>query len=130
VGEPQRADGQRGATVVEFLGVTVLVAVALTVLLQLAMWLWTRNVVVNAVDEGARVAAESGREIGAGADRTRSVLHDGLGGSAARFEVAGMQAGDAVVIRARGVAPSFVPFLPALTVESEGRALDEDAAVP
>jgi hypothetical protein len=115
---------------VEFLGVTVLVAFALTVLLQLAMWLWTRNVVVNAVDEGARVAAESGREIGAGADRTRSVLHDGLGGSAARFEVAGMQDGGAVVIRARGVAPSFVPFLPALTVESEGRALDEDAAVP
>jgi hypothetical protein len=130
VGEPHDKDGQRGATVVEFLGVTVLVAFALTVLLQLAMWLWTRNVVVNAVDEGARLAAESGRAIGAGEDRARSVLHDGLGGSAGRFEVGAVQDGGTVVVRARGVAPSFVPFLPALTVESEGRALDEDAAGP
>lgn len=119
-----------GATLVEFLGVTVLVALAVTVLLQMAIWLWTRNVVVNAVDEGARSAAESGRSIRTGEDRTRSVLRDGLGPTAARFGVIAEQAGSTVVVHARGVVPSFVPFLPALSVTAAGRALDEDAAAP
>lgn len=125
-----RTGPETGATVVEFLGVLLLVAVALMVLVQLSVWLWARNVAVNAVDEGARVAAESGRPVGEGAARARSVLRDGLGVTSDRFEVDAGQDGDEIVVRARGVAPSFVPFLPAFAVASEGRALDEDAAVP
>lgn len=125
-----RADTESGATVVEFLGVLIVVALALMVLVQLSVWLWARDVVVNAVDEGARLAAESGRPVGEGAARARSVLRDGLGGTAGRFDVAAAQDGDTVVVRARGVVPSFVPFLPPFTIGSEGRALDEDSAVP
>ena len=116
----------RGATVVEFLGVMLLVAVALLVLIQFSFWVWTRNVVVNATDEGARAAAESGRTPADGEARTRAVLHDGLGGGAARFRVNASAVGDAVVIRSEGRAPRIVPFLPEFTVDAEARAFDED----
>jgi Flp pilus assembly protein TadG len=119
-------DRERGATVVEFLGVTLLLAAAIMVLLQMAVWVWCRNVVVNAADEGARTAAERGRPLGDGEARTRSVLHDGLGGSADRFDVRAAQDGGAVVVVARGEAPQIVPFLPSFTVHAEARALDED----
>ena len=102
---------ERGTTIVEFLGVTLLVAAAVMVLLQMALWVWCRNVTVNAADEGARTAAELGRPLADGEARTRSVLHDGLGGSAARFAVHAAQDGDAVVV-----------------VAHRGRA--EDRAVP
>jgi Flp pilus assembly protein TadG len=117
----------RGATVVEFLGVALLVAAALMVLLQMALWVWARNVAVNAADEGARTAAEQGRPLIDGEARTVSVLHDGLGESARRFEVHVVQSGDAVVVVATGVAPKIVPFLPSFTVRAEARAFDEDA---
>jgi hypothetical protein len=121
---------ERGTTVVEFLGVTLLVAMALLVLLQMALWVWCRNVTVNAADEGARTAAEIGRPLADGEARTRSVLHDGLGGAAARFAVQAAQEGDAVVVVASGVAPKVVPFLPSFTVRAEARAFDEDGAQP
>src|SRR3954447_24541956 len=121
---------QQGTTIVEFLGVTLLVGAAVMVLLQLALWVWCRNVTVNAADEGARTAAELGRPLADGAARTRSVLHDGLGGTAARFAVRAVQGGDAVVVVATGAAPRIVPFLPSFTVHAEARALDEDTAAP
>ncbi len=124
-GEPRRRS-HRGATVVEFLGVMLLASVALLVLIQLSFWVWARNVAVNATDEGARAAAESGRSPADGEARTRAVLHDGLGGAAARFRVGAAAVGDAVVVRAEGRAPRIVPFLPELTIDAEARAFDED----
>jgi hypothetical protein len=115
---------------VEFLGVLLLAVVALMVILQMSLWLWARNVAVNAADEGARTAAEMGRPLTDGSARTRAVLHDGLGGASSRFAVAATQEGDAVVVRTRGVAPSIVPFLPPFTIDSEARAFDEDAVAP
>jgi len=115
-----------GATVVEFLGVMVLAVVGLMVLIQASLWVWTRNVVVNAADEGARVAAEAGRPLGVGTDRTHSVLHDGLAGGADRFAVMTEQDGDSVVVAVRGEAVRIVPFLPAFEVTARARAYDED----
>jgi hypothetical protein len=120
------ADRERGATVVEFLGVTLLVAVAVMVLLQMAVWVWCRNVAVNAADEGARTAAEQGRPLTDGEVRTRAVLRDGLGASGTRFEVHAGQDAETVVVVASGDAPRLVPFLPSFTVHAEARALDED----
>ena len=119
-----------GATVVEFLGVMLLATVALMVLMQAALWIWARNVTMNAADEGARVAAESGRPLGDGAARVRSVLHDGLGVRASAFAVEVAQDGDTVVVRTRGRAPQIVPFLAPLDVSAEARAFDEDEALP
>jgi hypothetical protein len=119
-------DGERGATVVEFLGVVLLATAAFLTLLQMALWLWTRNVAVNAADEGARLAAESGRRLGEGEERARAVLGDGLGATGRRFVVGATQDGDAVVVRAEGAAPRVVPFLPAFTVTARARMFDED----
>ena len=114
---------------VEFLGVMLLTVAALMVLIQMSLWLWARNVTMNAADEGARAAAEMGRPLTDGEMRTRSVLHDGLGGTANRFRVAAAQDGDTVVVRAVGVAPRVVPFLPAFEISVDARAFDEDEAL-
>jgi hypothetical protein len=121
---------ERGSSIVEFLAVTVLVAFALLVLLQMALWLWARDVTVDAADEGARTAAEVGRPLTDGTSRARTVLHDGLGGAAARFAIDAHQDGDAVVVEAAGPAPRVVPFLPDFVVHATARALDEDAPSP
>ena len=125
----RRQDPERGATVVEFLGVMLLIVAGLMVVIQMAVWIWTRNVTINAADEGARAAAEAGRPLGDGATRTRSVLHDGLGGAAASFQIEAGQDRDTVVVRANGVAPRIVPFLPEFAVSAEARAFDEDEAL-
>ena len=114
----------------EFLGVMMLAVMALMVLMQMALWVWARNVAVNAADEGARTAAEVGRPLADGEARTRSVLHDGLGGSADRYRIGAAQDGRTVVVRATGRAPQIVPFLPTFDVSVEARAFDEDEALP
>ena len=124
-----RHDLEVGTTVVEFLGVMVLIVAGLMVVIQMSVWIWARNITMNAADEGARTAAEAGRPLADGAARTRSVLHDGLGGAAGAFQIATGQDGDTVVVRASGVAPRIVPFLPAFVVSSEARAFDEDEAL-
>jgi hypothetical protein len=117
---------ERGATVVEFLGVTLLVVTALMGLAQMAVWVWSRNVAVSAVHEGARTAAETGRAPDDGAARARTLLSDGLGTSGRSFEVASTQVGDQVEVRVRGDAPAIVPFLPRFTIDVRADALDED----
>ncbi len=121
---------ERGTTVVETLAVMLLSVAALMVLIQMSLWVWARNVTVNAADEGARAAAEVGRPLAVGELRTRSVLHDGLGNAARNFQVVAEQNGDTVVVRASGVAPRIVPFLPSFTVSADARAFDEDGVVP
>src|SRR4051812_23160739 len=103
---------------------------ALMVLIQMSLWLWARNVTLNAADEGARAAPETGRPLAAGELRTRAVLADGLGRSARGFEVVASQDGDTVTVHARGVAPRIVPFLPSFTITADARAFDEDRVLP
>jgi len=121
-----RASGERGATVVEFLAVTILTVVCLLGIAQLAVWVWARNVAVTAVHEGARTAAETGRPLSDGSRRARDVLEDGLGSSSGSFTVDVAEDGGTVAVWARGTAPMIVPFLPAFPVEVEADAFDED----
>jgi hypothetical protein len=111
---------------IEFLAVTILTVVCLLAVVQMAVWVWARDVAVSAVHEGARTAAETGRPLDDGVVRTRAVLRDGLGSSGRSFEVEAAQQGDTVAIRARGTAPLIVPFLPRFDVEAEATAFDED----
>jgi hypothetical protein len=120
------ARGERGATVVEFLAVTILTVVCLLGVAQMAVWVWARNVAVTAVHEGARTAAETGRPLSDGSRRARDVLEDGLGASSGRFAVDVAEDGGTVAVRARGTAPVIVPFLPAFPVQVHADAFDED----
>ncbi len=115
---------------VEFLAVTILAVVCLLAVVQMAVWVWARNVAVTAVHEGARTAAEAGRPLGDGVVRTRAVLADGLGAGSRGFEVDIAQEGDTVAVRARGTAPLIVPFLPRFDVEVKATAFDEDEVLP
>ena len=111
---------------VEFLAVAVLVVASLLGLAQMAVWVWARGVAVSAAHEGARTAAEAGRSPDDGIARTRALLHDGLGGTADAFRVAGDEQGGVVAVAAVGRAPVIVPFLPEFTVEARATARDED----
>lgn len=121
---------ERGTVMVEFLAVTLLTVTCLLAVAQLALWVWARNVAVTAVHEGARTAAESGRSLGDGPDRARILLRDGLGASAAGFEVSAVQEVDEVAVRARGDAPQVLPFLPRFAIDVQAHAHDEDAVLP
>jgi hypothetical protein len=125
----RRGPGEAGATIVEFLAVTILTVVCLLGLAQMAVWVWARNVAVSAAHEGARTAAERGRSLGDGTVRTRAVLRDGIGGAAAGFAIETRQEGDAVTVEARGGAPVLVPFLPVFSFSVQASAFDEDVVL-
>jgi hypothetical protein len=114
---------------IEFLAVTILTVVCLLAVVQMAVWVWARNVAVSAVHEGARTAAETGRPLDDGIVRARSLLADGLGGSGRGFVVDVAQDGDTVAVRARGSAPLIIPFLPVFHVDVQATAFDEDEAL-
>ncbi|MGZ4691662.1 MAG: TadE family protein [Acidimicrobiia bacterium] len=123
------ARAETGATLIEFLAVTILSVVCLLAIAQMAVWVWARNVAVSAVHEGARTAAERGRPLEDGALRTRTLLHDGLWSSGAGFTVDVAEQSNTVAVRARGTAPSLIPFLPRFDVEVQATAFDEDAVL-
>lgn len=95
-------------------------------LVQLAVWVWARNVAVTAAYEGARTAAESQRDLEEGISKTQSVLHDGLGQRANLFEVQAAQEDEQIVVVTRGRAPRVVPFVPEFPINISATAFDED----
>ena len=111
---------------IEFLAVTILTVMCLLAVVQLAVWVWARNVAVSAVAEGARTAAETGRPLDDGVTRTRTLLHDGLGGSGRGFAVEAEEQAGTVAVRARGTAPVILPFLPRFDIQAQATAFDED----
>ncbi len=122
-----RASGEAGgATLVEFLAASLGAIAALLAVGQMAIWVWARNVAVTAAHEGARVAAESGRQLDEGSARAEALLRDGLGASASAFSVEIAQEGSVVGLEARGDAPRIVPFLPSFPIAARATAFDED----
>ena len=122
----------RGAAVVEFTLVSILLVSLFLMILQVGLVLHTRNVMVAAAQEGARLAANADRTEADGVARTREALRGSLGADLlARTEVApaGRSAtpgGAPVVgIRVSGPLPFlFVPVGP-LRITVTGHALDE-----
>lgn len=99
--------------------------------LQLALALHTRNVLVSAAQEGARYAANADRTPADGVERTRLAIAEALGGRlAGRMEVhplpAGSAAGAAVVgIEVTGPLPLVLLPATPLRVTVQGHALEE-----
>ena len=125
-----RPAGDRGSSVVEFTLVSVLLVGLFLGILQLAIVLHTRNVLVSAAQEGARYGANADRGPGDARARTREVVADALSDS-----VAGRMAYDAdqvvrdgvptVEVTVRGPVP--LVLLPAgpLRLTVRGHALEE-----
>ena len=127
----QRPTGDRGSSVVEFTLVSVLVVGLFLGVLQVALVLHTRNVLISAAQEGARYAANADRGPADGAQRTRQAIGGALGSDVRdRMTVTPLPvdtSGPAPVVGMQVSGPVPVFFLPAgpvrLTVS--GHALDE-----
>lgn len=122
--------GERGSSLVEFLGAAILIVLGLLALAQMAVWIWARGVTVNAAHEGARAAASLGASTEAGVWQARGVLQDGLGASARRFAVEARRGDGVVRVVVRGEAPRIVDLLPGFPVEGVGTVVDEATVVP
>src|SRR5262249_46309395 len=99
----------RGQAMVEAaLAFPVLVLVALA-LVQFALYVHAQNVVVGAVQDGARVAAASDRTLSDGVADSQAILQAGLGARASSIAVQGSDDGQAVTILASGSLPVILP---------------------
>ena len=126
-GEPE----DRGAAVVEFTLVSVLLVFLFLLILQIGLVLHARNVLVSAAQDGARFAANADRSPEDGVARTTSSISEILGADlAARMVITALPASTTdglpvVGIRVSGPLPFvFAPAGP-LRITVEGHALEE-----
>lgn len=123
-----RAEG--GSAVVDFVLVVVLVLGLFLGVLQLGLALHTRNVLVAAAQEGARVAANADATTGDGVRRTRAAIADALSEEAARdvdVRARVVTRAGARVVEVTVTGPLPVQLLPVspVTVTVRGHALEE-----
>lgn len=132
--ERRLPDGERGAAVVEFVFVSVLVVVLLLAVLQVAVYVHTRNVMTASAQEGARYAANADVASSAGAHHTVAMVAratsvqtaEGLACTSA--EEADGSGLTLVVVRCSGAVPTVLAGLGRLLpVEVTGRAVKEAA---
>ena len=123
---------ERGSAVVDFVLVGVLVVALLLAVLQVAVYVHVRNVVVASAQEGARYAANADVAAAAGAGRTLEVVGKAMSvRTAAGLTCTSQQEADAsglvlVVVRCTGAVPSlFAPLGDLLPLDVTGRAVEE-----
>ena len=127
-GAGRGARDERGAAVVDFVLVSVLVVPLFLGVLQIGLFLYVRNTVTAAASEGAHYAAVLNREPGDGEARARElvdgVVSDGLVDSieAQATDVSG-QAGIVVVVKAH--MPPLGLWGPGIDFTVEGHAIKE-----
>jgi hypothetical protein len=123
-----------GASVAEFSLVAVLALTITLALLQLAIYLYQRNVVMTALSEGARVAATSGRAPGDGRKAACTLLGQAIGDHCERIQVTVGEHDGLIVLTGAGTLPGYLPMVPDLPIRLSARMHDEDdlfgAAVP
>ena len=124
--------GDRGAAVVEFTLVSILLVTLFVLIMQVGLVLHTRNVMVSAAQEGARFAANADRSEADGVARTRQALQDALGAElvgrttvvpAARTSTA--SGAPVVGIVVEGPLPFLFADVGPLEIRVEGHAIDE-----
>jgi Flp pilus assembly protein TadG len=125
-------DREQGSAVVDFVLVGVLVVALLLAVLQIAVYVHVRNVVVASAQQGARYAANADVPAEAGADRTLEVVGQATSAQTAAGLscTSGQEVDDSglvlVVVRCTGAVPSlFAAFGDLLPLEATGRALEE-----
>lgn len=123
--------GERGSAVVEFVLVGVLVLTLFLGVLQVALYLHLRNVVVASVAEGAREAANADRDCADGAARAYDLVAGAVGRRVAdRLDVSDcatvVEDGVTLVrLRARGPLPLLFPPVGSVGVTATAHAIEE-----
>lgn len=127
---PGRSRGQEGSAVVDFVLVSMLVLAAVVALLQLALGLHARNVLIDAAGEGARRAALAGGTPAEAQARVRALsdaaLADGYVQSVevSRARIDGLSI---VVVTVTAPLPVLGLLGPGGALRVQGRAVDEMA---
>lgn len=119
---------QRGAAVVDFVLVLVVLVPVFLGVLQVALVLFVRNTVTAAASEGARYAATLDREPVDGAARTRSQISGALAGRYTRnvsaHEVT-IDGAPAVEVTVHVVIPALGLGGPGISLDLSGHAIEE-----
>ena len=126
-GEPRHEE--RGAAVVDFVLVMVLLIPIFLGVLQVALVLHVRNTLASAASEGARYAATLDRSPADGAARTRRQISGALSGRYAQ-QVSGqdtvLDGAPAVRVSVLAEVPALGIAGPAVRVQVSGHAVEEE----
>lgn len=123
-----RSRDELGAAVTDFVMVSVLLMLVFVLTIQVGLALWTRNTLIAAAQEGARVAARADSSLALGEARTRDVVvaqladHYADDVTVSTDLVGGVQV---VVVTVRAPLPVLGPFGPDRALEVRGRAYVE-----
>lgn len=125
-----RRDGERGAAVVDFVLVTLVLVPLVLGIMQVALVMFVRSTLTSAASEGARYAATIDRGPGQGAARTRQQIGHAITGRFARGVSARNATVDGVpgvVVRVHVVVPPLGLWGPGVALDVEGHAVKEVA---
>ncbi|HLS64274.1 MAG TPA: TadE/TadG family type IV pilus assembly protein [Ruania sp.] len=128
--EPEGPGRESGSALVDFLLVAVLVTVLVLGVVQLALILHVRTVLVDSAAEGARHAALDGSTLADGATRTRWLIASTLPAAYAdQVQVgrAGYRGVDVVEVRITAPVPVLGLLGPSGMIDVTGRAVDEQS---
>lgn len=117
------ASPEAGQTLVETAIVFPLLLMVALGLVQFALYYHSQNVVVGAVQDGARVAAAEDRTLAEGVAHAQTLLQAGLGRSAGDVALQGTDGGDVVVVEARGRLHTIIPWVADSTLPLSARAV-------
>ncbi len=92
-------------------------------LLQFALFYHAQNVVMGAVQDGARVAAAEDRTLEDGVVVAQALLGAGLGQSAGRVTVRAIDRGDAIALEAQGSLRMIIPWVADATLPLWARSV-------
>jgi Flp pilus assembly protein TadG len=119
---------QRGAALVDFVLVLVVLVPVFLGILQVAIVLFVRNTLTAAASEGARYAATLDRGPAEGAARTRSEIDGALAGRYAQHVTAQettIEGAPAVVVTVHVVVPALGLGGPSVSLDVSGHAVEE-----
>jgi Flp pilus assembly protein TadG len=130
-----RAGHEDGSAVVEFVMMSVLLVFLLFAVLQLAVYLYVRNIVAAAAADGARFGANADVDPGTGGVRARELLRQGVAAlDADAIECRGSAGVDVAsglavtTVRCSGeLALVFVPLARVLPIDISASSLTEGA---
>jgi Flp pilus assembly protein TadG len=126
----RRVRRERGAAVVDFVLVVVVLVPLFLAIMQVALVLHVRNSLVAAASEGARYAATVDRGPEDGAQRTRELIESSLANRFADDVTASQTQVDGypgVVVDVNAKVPTLGLWGPAITLHVSGHAVEEQA---
>jgi Flp pilus assembly protein TadG len=124
----RRSRSERGAAVVDFVLVLVVLVPLFLGLLQVGLVLYVRNTLTSAASEGARYAATQDRDPAAGAARTRQQIQGVLADRFARQVTARattVEGVPGVVVEVDAEVPPLGLWGPAVHLDLTGHAVEE-----